>query len=137
MIQLIVGREGAGKTQNLVGKANALAKTTDGHIVYVDMDHSQIFRLDYSIRFIESSEYPLDSSSEFLGFVCGILSMDYDVKTVFIDGLLKNAKAKPSEAGELLAKFVKVSESYGIDFVISLCCDLTDIPEEYHKFIID
>ena len=135
MLKLIVGREGAGKTKNLVARANDLAKITDGHIVYVDMDDSQIFRLEYSIRFVQSREYPLESSDEFFGFVCGILSQDYDLKTVFIDGLLKNAKAKPEQAGELLNKVKSVSDKYDIDFVISLCCDPDDIPLEFHPFI--
>ncbi len=136
MIELIVGREGAGKTKSLVARANELAKVTDGHIVYVDMDDSQIFRLDYSIRFVQSREYPLESGDEFFGFVCGILSQDYDLKTVFIDGLLKNAKAKPEQAGWLLSKVKNVSDKYDINFVISLCCDITDIPEEFREFII-
>lgn len=135
MIQLIVGKEGSGKTKNLVERANALAKVTDGHIVYVDVDGSQIFRLDYSIRLVKSSEYPLKSSDEFFGFVCGILSQDYDLKTVFIDGLLKNAKADVSKAGELLGKVKVVSEAYGIDFVIGMACDPTDIPEEFRSYI--
>lgn len=136
MIQLIVGKQGSGKTKNLVERANALAKVTDGHIVYVDVDGSQIFRLDYSIRLVKSSEYPLNSSDEFFGFVCGILSQDYDLKTVFIDGLLKNAKADVSKAGELLSKVKVVSDAYGIDFVIGLSCDESDIPEEFRSYMI-
>ncbi len=136
MIQLITGREGAGKTKTLVDKANALAKSTDGHIVYVDVDRSQIFRLDYQIRFIDSAEYPLETSSEFFGFVCGILSQDYDIKTVFIDGLLKNAKINPDKVGSLLAKVKDVSDRYNIDFIISMCCDDSEIPEEYHSYMI-
>lgn len=136
MIQLIAGREGAGKTKNLVDKANALAKTTDGHIVYVDVDHSQIFRLDYQIRFVDSAEYPLETSSEFFGFVCGILSQDYDIKTVFIDGLMKNAKINPDKVGSLLDKVKDVSDRYDIDFVISICCDPSEIPEAYRSYLI-
>ena len=91
MIQLIAGLQGAGKTKSLIDMANALVKTNDGHIVYVDADQSQIFRLDYAIRLVQTAEYPLETSSEFFGFVCGILSQDYDINTVFIDGLLKYA----------------------------------------------
>ena len=136
MIQLIAGREGAGKTKSLVDKANALAKTTDGHIVYVDVDHSQIFRLDYQIRFIDSAEYPLETSSEFFGFVCGILSQDYDIKTVFIDGLLKNAKINPDKLTAILSKVKDVSDRYNIDFIISLCCDPSEIPADFQCYLI-
>jgi hypothetical protein len=136
MIQLIAGREGAGKTKSLVDKANALAKTTDGHIVYVDVDRSQIFRLDKQIRFIDSADYPLETSSEFFGFVCGILSQDYDIKTVFIDGLMKNAKINPDKVGNLLEKVIHVADRYSIDFIISLCCDPSEIPEAYREYLV-
>lgn len=137
MIQLIAGGQGAGKTKTLIEMANALAKTTTGHTVYVDADESQIFRLDYSIRLIQTAEYPLKSSSEFFGFVCGILSQDYDINTVFIDGLLKNAKIEVSQMGELLDRVHEVAEKYNIHFIISMSCGKEDIPEKYVPCLID
>ena len=122
MIQIIAGPSGAGKTKTLIDMANALAKTNNGHIVYVDADESQIFRLDYSIRLVQTTEYPLETSQEFFGFVCGILSQDYDINTVFIDGLLKNAKINAEEMGGLLDRVSEVGERYNIHFVISMNC---------------
>ena len=49
MIQIIAGREGAGKTKNLIDMANDLTKVTDGHIVYVDADNSHIYHLSHQI----------------------------------------------------------------------------------------
>ena len=100
MIQIITGREGTGKTKNLIDMANNLIKTTEGHIVYVDIDHSHLYNLNYNIRLVKTDDYPLDSNREFFGFICGILSQDYDIKTIFIDGFLKNAKidaARPKD----------------------------------------
>ncbi|MBO6159594.1 MAG: twitching motility protein PilT [Firmicutes bacterium] len=136
MIQLVTGKQGAGKTKALIDMANSLAKTNDGHIVYVDADQSQIFRLDYSIRLVQTAEYPLNSSSEFFGFVCGILSQDYDINTVFIDGLLKNAKIEIGQIGELLDRFGEVAERYNIHFIISMSCDEEAIPEKYRSCLI-
>jgi len=137
MIQLLVKHQGAGKTKALIDMANALAKTTDGHIVYVDADQSQVFRLDYSIRLVQTAEYPLQSGNEFFGFVCGILSQDYDINTVFIDGLLKNAKIVPEEMEALLDRVAEVAERYSIHFVISLSGDESLIPEKYHDCLIE
>lgn len=136
MIQLVAGRQGAGKTKTLIDMANALAKTNSGHIVYVDADESQIFRLDYSIRLIQTAEYPLKTSAEFFGFVCGILSQDYDINTVFIDGLLKNAKIDVSQLEALLDRVNEVAERYNIHFIISMTCDEADIPEKYRNCLI-
>ena len=137
MIQLVTGKQGAGKTKALIDMANTLAKTNDGHIVYVDADQSQIFRLDYSIRLVQTAEYPLRTSSEFFGFVCGILSQDYDINTVFIDGLLKNAKMiDPAKTGDLLDRVAEVADRYNINFIISMSCDEDQIPENYRSCLL-
>ena len=136
MIQIIAGLQGAGKTKTLIDMANSLAKTNNGHIVYVDADESQIFRLDYSIRLVQTAEYPLKSSSEFFGFVCGILSQDYDINTVFIDGLLKNAKIEVAQIGELLDRVNEVGNRYNINFIISMSCDGEDLPERFRGNLI-
>lgn len=136
MIQIIAGLQGAGKTRTLIEMANTCAKTNNGHIVYVDADDSQIFRLDYSIRLVQTKEYSLENSGEFFGFVCGILSQDYDINTVFIDGLLKNAKIEAENMAALLKRVAEVSERYNIHFIISMSCDEADIPEEYKECLI-
>ena len=133
---MIAGRQGAGKTKSLIDMANNLVKTNDGHIVYVDADQSQIFRLDYAIRLIQVAEYPLETSSEFFGFVCGILSQDYDINTVFIDGLLKNAKIDIAQIETLLDKVNDVAEKYSIHFIISMCCDENEVPEKYQSCLL-
>ena len=136
MIQIIAGREGTGKTKNLIDMANSMMKITDGHIVYVDIDHSHMHNLSYNIRLINADDYPLDSNREFFGFVCGILSQDYDIKTIFIDGLLKNAKIDANRVDTLIHKIENVSETNHIDFIISVCADKEELPESVQQYII-
>ncbi len=136
MIQIIAGREGTGKTKNLIDMANSMIKVTDGHIVYVDIDHSHMHSLNYNIRLVNADDYPLDSNREFFGFVCGILSQDYDIKTVFIDGLLKNAKIDAARVDTLIHKIESVSNEANVDFIISVCADSEELPESVRKYII-
>lgn len=136
MIQIITGREGTGKTKNLIDMANNLIKTTEGHIVYVDIDHSHLYNLNYNIRLVKTDDYPLDSNREFFGFICGILSQDYDIKTIFIDGFLKNAKIDAARVDTLIHKIENVAESSNVDFIISVCCGKEDLPESVQKYII-
>ncbi len=136
MIQIIAGREGTGKTKNLIDMANSMMKITDGHIVYVDIDHSHMHNLSYNIRLINADDYPLDSNREFFGFVCGILSQDYDIKTIFIDGLLKNAKIDANRVDTLIHKIENVSETNHVDFIISVCADKEELPESVQQYII-
>ncbi|MBQ7063802.1 MAG: twitching motility protein PilT [Firmicutes bacterium] len=136
MIQIIAGLQGAGKTKNLIELANSESKTSHGHIVYVDADNSRILQLSHKIRLIKPDEYPLETASEFFGFVCGILSQDYDIVTVYIDGLLKNAKAELSNVPDLLHKIRLVSERTDVNFIISMSCDPAALPDDVKEFLI-
>ena len=136
MIQIICGREGTGKTKNLIDMANNLMRVTDGHIVYVDIDHSHMHNLSYNIRLVNADDYPLDSNREFFGFVCGILSQDYDIKTIFIDGLLKNAKIDPARVDTLIHKIESVSVKNQVDFIISVCAEAEELPESVRGYIV-
>ncbi len=135
MIQIIAGLQGAGKTRSLIDLANQEAKTTKGHLVYVDADSSHILQLNHDIRLIKTDEYPLVKPEEFFGFVCGVLSQDYDIVTVYVDGLLKNAKTDISKAGGLIEKICAVSEHTGVNFIISVCCDPADLPESARPYL--
>lgn len=137
MIQLIAGLQGAGKTRNLIDLANQEIKTTKGHLVYVDADSSHILQLSHDIRLIKTDDYPLVTPEEFFGFVCGVLSQDYDIVTVYIDGLLKNAKTDISKAGYLIEKVSAVSEKTGVDFIISVCCEPKDLPDSVRQYLKD
>ena len=136
MIQIIAGLQGAGKTKSLIDLANAESKTTHGHLVSVDADNSHILQLSHKIRLIKPDDYPLETPDEFFGFVCGILSQDYDICTIYIDGLLKNANAHMGNVQELVHKVELVASKMNVNFMISMCCDPKDLPESVQKFLV-
>lgn len=137
MIQIITGREGSGKTKNLIEMANTMVKVTDGHIVYVDADKSNLFNLSHNIRLVKTDDFPLEAAGEFFGLVCGILSQDYDIKTIFIDGLLKNAKVDANKVDALIHKFETVAEANQVDFIISMCCTADELPESIKVYLAE
>ncbi len=136
MIQIIAGLQGAGKTKSLIDLANAESKTTHGHLVYVDADNSHILQLSHKIRLIKPDDYPLETPDEFFGFVCGILSQDYDICTIYIDGLLKNANAHMGNVQELVHKVELVASKMNVNSMISMCCDPKDLPESVQRFLV-
>ena len=74
MIQLIVGNKGKGKTKQLLDKVNAEVKEVSGSVVYLDKSSKHMFELNNKVRLIDVSEFMIENSSEFVGFICGILS---------------------------------------------------------------
>ena len=137
MIRLLAGGKGEGKTKKLIDMANASVKTTDGHIVFIDDDRRHIYDLHYDIRFVETADFPLSNYREFIGFICGILSQDNDIVEIFVDGLTNLIKTFDNEAFvKLRAKLDRLTETHGVQFVISLNCNPDELPDELKALMV-
>ncbi len=120
MIQVIYGKRGSGKSKKMVSLANDKVKATNGNVVFVDDDSRAIHELDREIRFIDAQEYGLMDYRSIYGFLCGIIATNYDVTTIFVDGLL-NAMDKKSESSEkIFEKLQLFSETNKIDLYIAM-----------------
>lgn len=89
MVQLIVGKKGKGKTKHLLDKVNSEVKNIAGSVVYLDKSTKHMYELNNKVRLIDVSEYLVENESEFLGFVCGIISQDHDLQQMYFDSFLK------------------------------------------------
>ena len=137
MVQFIAGEKGEGKTKKLIEMANSFAKTTDGHLVFIDDDNRHIYDLHYDIRFIETADYPLSNYRELIGFIYGVLSMDNDIKYIFIDGLTNILGAIDNEGlVKLIEKFDSLSRQCELDFVITMNCKKDELPDEIKKLLV-
>ena len=87
MLNFIVGPSGSGKTKWLIDEANKDKKSGDGNIVFIDCDDSHIFSLDHDVRLVNAKDYGITSLDKLFGFIFGIVSMDYDVEKIYIDGI--------------------------------------------------
>ncbi|MDY2652160.1 MULTISPECIES: twitching motility protein PilT [Eisenbergiella] len=137
MVQLIVGKKGKGKTKQLLDKVNTEVKEVSGNIVYLDKSTKHMFELNNKVRLIDVCEFMVENSSEFIGFICGIISQDRDLEKMFLDSFLKIACL--GDDGDILPvveKLEKVSESFGVDFVLSVSKDEQELPESLKSKII-
>jgi predicted ATP-dependent serine protease len=137
MISLVAGDPGEGKTKNLITMANESVKSSNGNIVYLDADSSHMYSLSHKIRYINTSEFPINDFKEFFGFMCGIISEDNDITQIYIDGLLRLAHL-PSikDADELVAKLNTVANSFNIKLIISITCNNNVIPEFLKEYLV-
>ena len=87
MIKVFYGKKGMGKTKKMLEHANTLAGESNGNVVYIDDSNELLVKLSHKIRFINILDYPVSGAEAFLGFICGVASQNYDIETVFIDGL--------------------------------------------------
>lgn len=137
MVQILAGNKGEGKTKKLIEMANEAIKEGNGHVVYIDDDNRHIYDLNFNIRFVETSEFPLANYREFIGFIYGIFSQDNDIVKVFVDGIFKIVKKLDKEdIIKLMTKLKEISEAYSVDFVIAANTDDTEIPDEIKDLLI-
>jgi len=129
MVQLIVGEKGKGKTKHLLDKVNTEIKNVEGSIVYLDKSPKHMYELNNKVRLIDVSEYMIEDTAEFLGFICGIISQDHDLQQMYFDSFLKIAKLEDKDITCAIDKLEKISEKFGVDFTLSVSVDQDKLPE--------
>ena len=136
MVQIIAGDKGKGKTKYLLDKANAAIKESTGSIVYLDKSSKHMYELNNKIRLINVKEYPITSSEAFVGFICGIISQDYDLEMMFLDSFLKLAALEGEDISETITTLENIGEKYHVTFVLSVSMDKENMPENAQKDVI-
>ena len=137
MIQLIVGEKGKGKTKHLLEKVNASAVSSNGNIVYIDKNNKHMYELKNKIRLIDESEFPISTTDEFVGFVCGVVSQDHDLEQVYFDAFLKLAFIEDESVVEdVIKKLDKISEQFKVEFIISVSLKGSEISEYLSSKVI-
>jgi len=130
MVQLIVGVKGEGKTKKMLEHAHKAVNTANGNIVYLDKSSQNIHELDNRVRLINVSEYPIQNTDQFIGFICGICSQDYDLEEMYLDGFLKIAKLEgQDDIADALSQLNKISEQFKVKMVLSVSMNKDKLPE--------
>ncbi len=137
MVKLIVGRKGTGKTKMMVDAANQASREKDGSIVFIIKDDRLKHDLDREIRMIVMDEFEyVTNIDEYVGFIYGIISSNYDIQEIFIDSILKHADIAVRDLPGFLKKLQNISEKYSIDFMVSLSADLEDLDASVRQYEI-
>ena len=129
MVQLIVGSKGDGKTKHLLDRVNNQIKTASGNIVYLDKNTKHMHELDNKVRLINVADYPLKNCDEFIGFICGIISQDYDLEQMYLDSFLKIAHLEGEDLTDALTQLNAISEQFKVNFCLSISVEENQLPE--------
>ena len=136
MISVIYGKKGTGKTKKILDLANEAVKVSTGELVFIDDDNSYMYDLRHEIRFVNATEYDVADPDTFMGFLCGILAGNYDMKQLFIDGFLRIVKTDMADLEAFFVKLEEITHRHGVDVVISASSKDDEIPEFLKKYLI-
>lgn len=131
MVRLIVGEKGKGKTKILLDQVNNDVKNSTGSVVYLDKSTKHMHELSNKVRLINVKEYNLINSDEFIGFILGLLSGNYDIQEIFIDSYLKVANIEGEDMLANLDRLEDISKNFNINFTLSVSCGKESVPEKY------
>ena len=129
MVEVIAGEKGKGKTKVLLDKVNADVKTAHGSIVYLDKSQKHMYELDKNVRLINVTEFPIETTEELFGFLCGIVSQDHDLEKMYLDSFLTIANLSDDKLSYAMEKLDVISEKFGVVFVLSISKNEQDLPE--------
>ena len=112
MVKLLIGHKGTGKTKMMIELANTEAEKSDGNIIFINKNARLMYDLKYKIRIVCMEDYEhVTNSDEYIGFLYGIISSDHDIKTIYIDSILKHADFSLGDLPEFLTRLKNISKS--------------------------
>ena len=136
MIQIIHGKKGSGKTKKILDMAIQSVKTANGSIVFVDDDNRYMYDPPHEVRFVNAGEYGVNTPDMCLGFLCGMLTQNFDISVIFIDAFMKLVKSPAEELKSFFDRLKVISEAHHVDFVISASIDDAVAPDFLREYYI-
>lgn len=136
MIKVFCARRGTGKTKKLIQLANEHLSSAKGNSVYIDDDSRPMMQLKRAVRFITTTELDIDNCDNFYGLLCGIVSNDYDLENIYVDGLSNITNSPIKEYHSLFQKIKGLTEKFNINMYININCeDINNIPDFIKEYV--
>ena len=138
MVQVILGNKGSGKTLKLIQMTNDALQVERGNIFFIDSHNRHMYDLHRDIRFVNASEYGVDSVEMFYGMLCGMISANFDITLIVVDGLMKMlpAEVTPDKMENFFNRIAQLSDQHGVRIVIGMSGDAESLPEFITRFAV-
>ena len=134
MIKLIVGSKGSGKTKTLISMCNDAVKNTDGCVVCIEKAMSLQFSIVPQVRLMHADAYSISGYDEFYGFISGVLAGNYDIKDIFVDGILRIGNRDLDGLGVLLDRIQALVKDE-VTVVVTVSTDVENLPASVSKYL--
>ena len=136
MIQVFFDHRGSGKSKNLINLANKAVENCKGSLVFIDDDKKHMLQLQSKIRLITLDELKVTGPDQFYGLLCGIKARDYDVESIFIDGLSNILNSNDlDQTRQYFDKIEEFSKNVGVDLYLNIHCADSDVPDFIKQYV--
>jgi len=135
MIKVIIGEKGTGKTAKLIEAVHIAEEKATGNVVFINKGKRHVLDLSHKVRLVDTEEYGIASYDDFYGFVCGILSQNYDIAHIFVDSITKIVNDDMAALENFLNKISVVAEQNNAEIQIILSMNPADASDGIKKFV--
>ncbi len=135
MINVIIGEKGTGKTARLIEAVHNAEKAATGSVVFINKGKRHVLDLSHTVRLVDTEEYALANYDEFFGFICGILSQNYDIAHIFVDSITKIVNDDMDAFEKLLNKLSSIAEVSNAEIQIILSMNPDAVSDGIKKFV--
>lgn len=136
MIKVFCARRGDGKTKRLIQLANEHLSNAKGNSVYIDDDSRPMMQLKRGIRFVTTDELNISECDSLYGLLCGLISQNYDLQNIYIDGLSNIIKCSINDYKSLFKKIEILTEKFSLNIYINVNCeDINNIPAFMKEYV--
>lgn len=135
MIQVFCNKRGSGKTKRLIELANSQLTKAKGDSVYIDDDSSYIRQVDGRIRFISTEDFEIADCDGFYGLLCGIISENYDIENIYVDGVCSILSCSIRETSYLFKKIYDLTRKFNFNLYMNINYEHEEVPEFIRKYV--
>ena len=134
-MKIFYGPKGTGKTKAIIAFANEAKATAKGHVVYITDSDKYGFELKLPIRFLNTSDFGVNTEEELRGFIKGIVAANGDNEYVFIDGIARISGKTLSEIGSIFGTMDALEKEFGVKFVLTCSGTKQELPDFILKYV--
>lgn len=135
MIKIIYGAKGVGKTKKIIDLANDSLAEQKGDIVFIADTNRYMHDIKYQIRFTNTKESVIESQGVLIGFIKGMISANYDIKVMFIDGAARMINQEINDMQPFFEEIEAISENNNVDFVLTISKEINELPDFIKKYV--
>lgn len=128
MINLIIGKKGAGKTKKLIELSNQLTEKSDGNVVFISNEKNINFNLSHKVRLIGIDEYGVSNFCGLYGFICGICAGNYDVTDILVDSIFALDNVDNDKLISFIEKLNSICDKNHIKLTLGLSLEKPNLP---------
>ena len=134
MINVIIGEKGTGKTAKLIDAVHEAEASATGSVVFINKGKRHLLDLSHKVRLVDTEGYAIKNYEEFYGFICGMLSQNYDIANIFVDSITKVVNDNMDEFAEFLDRISIIAEEANANIQLILSMDPSKAPENVLKY---